>query len=75
MRPLAECLSTPKELSFISEFFKTILKDMHGMKRLTKILLERGSDNIHWQRTKFRPMMRAIRDIITWRRPKNATGT
>ncbi|XP_017119393.1 aminopeptidase N [Drosophila elegans] len=72
MRPLAECLSTPKELSFIREFFKTILKDMLGMMRLTKILLERSSDNIHWQRTKFRPMMRAIRDIISWRRPKNA---
>uniref|UniRef100_A0A6P4F3G2 Aminopeptidase n=1 Tax=Drosophila rhopaloa TaxID=1041015 RepID=A0A6P4F3G2_DRORH len=72
MRPLVECLSTSRELNFFSKFFKTILRDMDGMERLIKILMERGSDNIHWERTKFRPMMMAIRDIILWRSPRNS---
>jgi len=67
MTPLIECLSTPKELLYFSKFFKEILRDMNGSERLIKILLERGNDNIHWQRTKFRPMLQAIRDIILWR--------
>ncbi|KAH8368213.1 hypothetical protein KR084_008558 [Drosophila pseudotakahashii] len=67
LRPLIERLSTPQELEFFSQFFHTNLRDMHGMEQLIKILLERGSDNMHWQRTKFRPMLKAIRDIILWR--------
>ncbi|XP_043661164.1 aminopeptidase Ey [Drosophila teissieri] len=67
MRPLIECMSTPQEMLFFSKFFEEILRDMHGSERLIRILMERGNDNIHWQRTKLRPMLQAIRDIILWR--------
>ncbi|XP_016951841.1 thyrotropin-releasing hormone-degrading ectoenzyme isoform X3 [Drosophila biarmipes] len=67
LRPLVERLSNAKELDFFTNYFKEILQDMHGMDQMIRILLERGSDNIHWQRTKFRAMLKAIRDIILWK--------
>jgi len=75
LRPLVERLSTAQELDFFSNYFKEILQDMHGMDQMIRILLERGSDNIHWERTKFRSMLRAIRDIILWRDRGNSVGT
>ncbi|XP_017074500.1 aminopeptidase Ey [Drosophila eugracilis] len=74
MRPLIECLSSSKDLNFLSQFLNKILRDMSGAEGMIKILLERGSDNIHWQTTKFRPMLTAIRNIILWRSSGTSKG-
>ncbi|XP_017045746.1 aminopeptidase N isoform X2 [Drosophila ficusphila] len=71
LRPLLEGLSTQKELEFFRTFFKEFLGDMTGIDRLIKVLLERGNDNVHWQRTKYRPMLNAIQDIIFWRKEQD----
>ncbi|EDV34665.2 uncharacterized protein Dana_GF21433 [Drosophila ananassae] len=67
MMPLVENLVTESELTFLEKFLTDKLKDMVGIGTMIKLLLELGSNNIHWHRNKYEPMLSAIRDISNWK--------
>lgn len=67
MMPLVENLVTESELTFLEKFLTEKLKDMVGIGTMIKLLLELGSNNIHWHRNKYEPMLSAIRDISNWK--------
>ncbi|XP_017088041.2 aminopeptidase Q [Drosophila bipectinata] len=67
MKPLAENLIMESELQFLEKSLTGQLKDIAGIDEMMKLLLEQGSNNIHWLSSKYEPMLRAIRDISLWK--------
>ncbi|KAH8276019.1 hypothetical protein KR018_012517 [Drosophila ironensis] len=67
LTPLLESVTTEVEIQFFEKFFAESLGDMVGIERFTRQLLELGNNNIHWHRTKYDAMLKAMGDISLWK--------
>ncbi|XP_030381815.1 aminopeptidase N-like [Scaptodrosophila lebanonensis] len=64
IKPLFEEVSTQEDLDYWTNFLRSHFKNMPGIERLKKLLLELGKDNMFWRRTKYNELLSAIRSLI-----------